>query len=62
MNDILSVRETLCRLDAEGLHISEYTLRELIKTKVLPVRYIGRKALIYYPNVESYLRFGEANE
>lgn len=62
MNDILSIREAMCRLDSEGLHISEYMLRKLIKTKVLQVRYIGQKALIYYPNLESYLRFGENNK
>ena len=56
MNDILSVRETLCRLDAEGLHISEYALRRIIREGHIPVRYVGqKKALIYYPNVVRYL-------
>ena len=38
------------------------TLRRLIKTQEIGVRYIGRKALVYYPNLVSYLRFGEITE
>lgn len=56
MKDILSIRESLCRLESEGLHISEYALRRLIREGQVHVRYVGlKKALIYYPSLVRYL-------
>ncbi len=56
MADILTIREAAARAKAEGLPVSEYTLRNWIKAKVIPVRTAGRKSLLYYPNLVRYLR------
>ena len=56
MPDMLSIRETVNRAKAEGLPISEYTLRLWIKTGAIPVRRIGQKALVFYPNLVRYLQ------
>lgn len=41
---------------ADGVPLSEYGLRLLIRQGRIPVRNIGKKHLIFYPNVVSYLR------
>ena len=56
MADVLTIREAAARARAEGLPVSEYTLRGWIKTGVVPVRHAGCKQLVYYPNLERYLR------
>ena len=56
MEDILTIREAAARAKAEGLPVSEYTLRNWIKAKVIPVRHAGSKSLLYYPNLVRYLR------
>lgn len=56
MVDVLTVRETVRRCRAEGLPISEYTLRQWVKTGVIPCRRIGNKVLLYFPNLSAYLR------
>lgn len=55
MPDVLSVREAVQRAKAEGMPISEYTLRRIIKSGEVPVRQAGSKVLIYYPNLVRYL-------
>ncbi len=50
--DVLTVRETIERSKAEGLPVTEYTLRSWIKRGLLPVRRVGTKQLIYWPNLE----------
>lgn len=39
----------------DGIPLSEYGLRLLIRQGKIPVRKIGAKNLIYYPNVVDYL-------
>lgn len=56
MPDVLTIREAAARAKAEGLPVSEYTLRVWVKARVIPVRRAGTKQLIYYPNLERYLR------
>lgn len=56
MPDVLTIREAAARAKAEGLPVSEYTLRVWVKSRVIPVRRAGTKQLIYYPNLERYLR------
>ena len=56
MADMLSVNQTLTRLKSDGLPLTEYALRMLIKRGAIPVRYVGQKALLYYPNVVSYIQ------
>lgn len=56
MADVVTVREALARAKAEGLPVSEYALRGWIKTGEIPVRNIGHKSLLYYPNLVRYLQ------
>lgn len=56
MSDVLTIREAVRRCQQEGLPISEYTLRQWVKTGVIPRRKIGNKVLLYFPNLAAYLR------
>lgn len=56
MADVMTIREAVKRSKDEGLPISEYTLRQWVKTGAVPVRKIGNKALLYYPNLVKYLQ------
>ena len=55
MPDVLTVREAVRRSKTEGMPISEYTLRKVVKSGKVPVRQVGSKVLIYYPNLVRYL-------
>lgn len=55
MSQLLTIKETVARSRAEGLPISEYTLRRLLRKKEIPYRQVGGKFLIFWPNVEQYL-------
>lgn len=55
MPNVLTIREAVQRAKADGLPISEYTLRQWVRTGAIPARRIGQKALIYYPNLVKYL-------
>ena len=54
--DVITIREAVQRSKAEGVPVSEYTLRQWVKTGAVPVRMIGKKALLYYPNLVKYLQ------
>ena len=56
MADVLTIREAVKRADAEQLPVSEYALRRLVKSGQIPVRMVGRKALLYYPQLVRYLQ------
>jgi len=56
MADILTIREAVQRAKNEGIPLSDYTLRMWVRSGVIPVRLIGRKALIYYPNLLKFLQ------
>ena len=56
MPNMVTIRQAVERLKEEGLPLSEYALRILVKRGAIPVRYAGQKALIYYPNVISYIQ------
>lgn len=56
MSNVVTVREAVHRAKAEGLPVTEYTLRRWIKTGAVPVRNIGTKALLFYPNLVRFLR------
>ena len=56
MRDVLTIREATQRAKAEGMPISEYTLRLWVRSGEIPVRKIGQKALLYYPNLIRYLQ------
>ena len=56
MPNMLTIRQAVARLKADGLPLTEYALRMLVKRGAIPVRYVGQKALLYYPNVVSYIQ------
>lgn len=58
MADVVTVREAVARAKAEGLPLSEYSLRILLKTGAIPARIVGqgKKYLLYYPNLVRYLQ------
>lgn len=55
MPDVLTIPAAIDRARAEGLPVTEYALRAWVKSGALPVRRIGRKSLIYWPNLRSFL-------
>ena len=59
MPNVVTVREAVQRAKQEGLPVSEYTLRHLIKTGAIPVRKVGKagtKILLFYPNLVRYMQ------
>ena len=52
----MTLRETVVRLHNDGYQISEYALRSWVRSGSIPVRHIGKKALVYYPNVLDFLQ------
>ena len=56
MPNMVTIRQAVSRLKTDGLPLTEYSLRMLVKRGAVPVRFIGQKALLYYPNIISYLR------
>lgn len=56
MPNVVTVREAVQRAKADGLPVTEYTLRRWIKTGAIPVRSVGSKALLFYPNLIRFLR------
>lgn len=56
MPNVLTVREAVQRAKADGLPVTEYTLRHWIKTGAIPVRNVGAKALLFYPNLVRFLQ------
>ena len=56
MPDVLTIREAVARAKAEGIPVSESAWRRWIKSGAVPVRKAGNKQLLYFPNLEKYLR------
>lgn len=56
MPNVVTVREAVRRAKQDGFPISEYTLRQWIKTGAVPVRNAGKKILIFYPNLVRFLQ------
>ena len=54
-SDIGTVPQHAKRAKAEGIPISEYTLRRLIKQGIIPARYIGQKPVFSYSALLRYL-------
>lgn len=61
MPNVVTIREAVQRSKADGMPVSEYTLRRWVKSGVVPVRKVGQKVLLYYPNLVRYLKC-EGNE
>lgn len=53
-SDINTVPKLAQRAKAEGLPISEYTIRRLIKTGAIPARFVGPKPLASYAALVRY--------
>ena len=53
-SDICTVPKLAQRAKAEGLPISEYTIRRLIKTGAIPARFVGPKPLVSYAALVRY--------
>lgn len=53
--DIGTVPQHTKRAKAEGIPISEYTIRRLIKQGIIPARYIGNKPVFSYAALLRYL-------
>ena len=60
--NMVTIRQALKRLKADGLPLSEYTLRLLVKRGAIPARYAGQKALLYYPNIVSYIQCADSSD
>ena len=55
MADVLTIKEAVQRSKAEGIPVSEYTLRRIIKSGRVPIRRVGQKTLLFYPNLVRFL-------
>lgn len=53
--DILNIKEAAARAKAEGMNISEYTLRRIIRTGKIPCRIVGRTYLISWEKLMSWV-------
>lgn len=58
----MTTRETVARLREDGYRISEYALRSWIRTGAIPARQIGKKSLLYYPNVLAFLQCSDGQD
>ena len=56
MPQIMTIREAVQRAKKDGLPVSEYTLRRWIRAGLIPVRTVGHKVLLFYPNLIRYLQ------
>ena len=56
MPNMLKPRSCISRLHSEGYAVSEYALRQWIRTGAIPARKAGNSFLLYYPNVLAFIR------
>ena len=56
MPDVVTIREAVQRAKADGLPVSEYTLRQWVRSGAVPIRKVGQKALLFYPNLVRFLQ------
>lgn len=56
MPNVLTIREAVQQAKADGLPVTEYTLRQWVRTGAIPTRKVGQKALLFYPNLVRYLQ------
>ena len=59
MSDIGTVPQHAKRAKADGVPVSAYTIRRLIKQGIIPARYIGPKPVFSYPALLRYLSCAE---
>lgn len=56
MSDVLTVREAVPRAKKDGYCVTEYALRYWIRIGAIPVRKVGQKQLLFYPNLVRFLQ------
>lgn len=56
MPNVVTIREAVQRAKADGLPVSEYTLRQWVKSGAIPTRKVGQKALLFYPNLIRFIQ------
>ena len=56
MPDVLTIREAVQRAKTEGMPVTEFSLRQWVKSGAIPVRKVGPKALLFYTNLVRYLQ------
>lgn len=56
MPNVVTIREAVQRAKADGLPVSEYTLRQWVKSGAIPTRKVGQKALLFYPNLVRFIQ------
>jgi len=56
-----TITETASHLKDDGYDIAVCALRRFIKEGNIPAVYSGKKAMVYYPNVISFLTSGAYN-
>lgn len=56
MPDVVTIREAVQRAKADGLPVTEYSVRRWVRTGAVPARKVGQKALIFYPNLVRFLQ------
>lgn len=56
MPDMLTIREAVQRAKVEGIPVSEFTLRTWVRSGAVPVRKVGQKSLLFYPNLVRFLQ------
>ncbi len=56
MRKVCTIREAVQRAKADGMCVSEYSLRAWIRNGKIPVRNVGTKALLFYPNLIRFLQ------
>lgn len=62
MAEMNTILETVKRAKSEGLCISDYALRNWVKTGVIPSVPVGdKKRLIYFPNLVRFLTSGSGD-
>ena len=54
-NDIVKIKEAVIRAKANGMALSEYTLRRAIRSGQLPCRIIGKTYLISWRNLLNWV-------
>lgn len=62
MPNVVTVREAVRRAKQDGFPVSEYTLRQWIRSGVIPIRKAGTKILIFYPNLLRYIRCDDGGD
>lgn len=62
MADVLTIREAVQRAKNDGIPVSEYTLRRWVRMGYVPVRRIGQKVLLFYPNLVRYIQCEDCTE